>query len=377
MRTCGTGRRCGRLMMCCCLMSGIASVSVARAGGPGPTGGAGSRAGQWNAAGKATALTVLPVELAGKSSAQVGEVLATMLERAGMTDVGVNTTEFHPPEQGDLGDTAVALATFAKANPPPTDYVLFAQIIGSPAKGATEVRGIIVNRKGEVVWKDRQTGEDADFKRMKPNEPMTACLLVVQRLRGVLDLGDPTSTDAPEGKLMKRWEQKTGVPDESELKAMGERKAAFKSAPPTVTMVVYPVRAGGKSDAAGAIHLAKLLTDAGVARARAASDGPELEIKGDMNEQKMLWEMARGFRGYVQTKTTDADYVLFADYLMGNDPAGKAAVGGVHFALCDRKGEWVIVDYQNSHHDDFNAIKPKSAEDCDRLVLKRLEGYRN
>jgi hypothetical protein len=35
----------------------------------------------------------------------------------------------------------------------------------------------------------------------------------------------------------------------------------------------------------------------------------------------------------------------------------------------------VIVDYQNDHHDDFNAIKPKSAEDGDRLVLKRLEGY--
>jgi len=35
----------------------------------------------------------------------------------------------------------------------------------------------------------------------------------------------------------------------------------------------------------------------------------------------------------------------------------------------------VIVDYQNDHHTDFNAIKPKSAEDCNRLVSKRLEGY--
>ncbi len=90
-----------------------------------------------------------------------------------------------------------------------------------------------------------------------------------------------------------------------------------------------------------------------------------------MNEQKILWDMAHAFREHVQAHPPEADYALFADYLM----MGKDTVGSVHFAVCDRKGQLVIVDYQNDHHDDFKAIKPKSAEDCDRLVLKRLEGY--
>lgn len=369
------GRR-GRLMMCGCLAWAFAAVGGALGGEPTAPGDGGSKAEQWNAKGKETALTVLPVALAGDYSSRVGEVLAMMLERAGMTDVEVGTAEFHPPEQADLAQASLALADFVKANPQTKEYVLFAQFIGSPAKGASEVRGVIVNRKGEVVWKDRQTGEDADFKRIKPNEPMTACLLVVDRLRGVLNLGDPTRADAPEGKLIKRWEEKTGVPDEAEFKAIDQRKAAFKKAAPTATMVVYPVRAGGKLDAEAAVHLAKLLTDAGVVQAKAATEGSQLDIKRDMNEQKVLWSMARGFRDYVQNKTPDADYALFADYLMGTNPAGRTAVGGVHFAVCDRKGDWVIVDFQNSHHDDFSAIKPKSVEDCDKLVLKRLEGYR-
>jgi hypothetical protein len=43
--------------------------------------------------------------------------------------------------------------------------------------------------------------------------------------------------------------------------------------------------------------------------------------------------------------------------------------------VCDRQGEWVIVDMQNSHHGDYQSLKPTSREDCDKILLKRLEGY--
>jgi len=200
---------------------------------------------------------------------------------------------------------------------------------------------------------------------------MTCCLLLVERLRPVLNLGDPNREDAPQGKLAQRWEQKTGTPDEAEQKAMKERQQAFKKAASTATIVVYPVRADGKSNPVSAVHLAKLLNDARLIKAIAASDGPQLDIKGNMNEQKMLWDMARAFHEHVQAHPPEADYALFADYMMMD----KNAVGTVHFAVCDRTGQLVIVDYQNDHHTDFNAIKPKSAEDCNRLVSKRLEGY--
>jgi hypothetical protein len=40
--------------------------------------------------------------------------------------------------------------------------------------------------------------------------------------------------------------------------------------------------------------------------------------------------------------------------------------------VCDRTGEWVIADLQNSHQEAFQRISPKTLEDCDRLVLDRL-----
>lgn len=354
-----------------CVAAFIGTACSLQAGEPAAPAGQGRLLDQFKSAGKDASLTVLPVNLGSKPSPQVGEVVGMLLERSGMKNLEIGATEFRPPEKADVAQTATAFGEFVRANPPTTDYVLYADFLGSPGKGFTEVRGVIVNKQGEVVWQDRQTADDADFKRLKPGEPMTCCMLLVERLRPVLNLGDPNRENAPQGKLAKRWEQKTGVADDAELKSMKERQQVFKKAAPTATLVIYPVRSGGKSNSESAAHLAKLFNDARLIKAIAASDGPHLDIKGNMNEQKVLWDMARAFRTHVQAKPPEADYALFADYLM----MGKDAVGGVHFALCDRKGELVVVDYQNDHHADFNAIKPKSVEDCDRLVLKRLEEY--
>jgi hypothetical protein len=47
----------------------------------------------------------------------------------------------------------------------------------------------------------------------------------------------------------------------------------------------------------------------------------------------------------------------------------------VHFVVCDHNGEWVIVDFQNDHFPDFQAMELKSGDDCDRLVTKRLDRF--
>ncbi len=359
------------MMATLCVAAFIGAACSLQAGEQAALAGQDRPLGQLKSAGKDASLTVLPVSLGSKSLPQVGEVVGLFLERAGMKNIEIGATEFRTPEEADLAQTATALGEFVRANPPATDYVLYADFLGSPGKGFTEVRGVIVTKQGEVAWQDRQTAEDADFKRIKPNEPMTCCMLLIERLRPVLNLGDPNREDAPKGKLAQRWELKTGTPDEAEQKAMEERQQAFKKAASKATLVIYPVRAGGKSSPDQAVHLARLVNDAKLIRATAASGGPQLDIKGDMNEQKVLWDMARAFREHVQAHPPEADYALFADYTLMN----KNAVGAVHFAVCDRKGQLVIVDYQNDHHDDFNVIKPKSAEDGDQLVLKRLEGY--
>lgn len=329
----------------------------------------------FKAVGKNASITILPAGLAGSPSAKVGEVIGMILEQAGMTNLELSDAEFRSPEKADLAKSAAALAEFVRAHPPTTDFVLFADFLGSPGRGVDEVRTIVVDKKGEIAWQDRQGPDDADFKRIAPKEPLQCCLLVVERLRPVLGLSDPNSGSAAEGKLAKRWQEKTGLPSEAEQAAMKDRLLAFKKSAATATVLVYPAHAGDQFSKDSAASITKLLTDGKVMKAKAAEDGPQIAVKGDMNEQKVLWSMARAVREHVRKSASDADYILFADYLMGKDSAGNDLVGGVHFVVCDRAGEWVIVDFQNSHHDDFQSIQPKSRGDCDRLVVKRLAGY--
>ena len=79
--------------------------------------------------------------------------------------------------------------------------------------------------------------------------------------------------------------------------------------------------------------------------------------------------MAREFRDYARKNPPEADYVLYADYVFNPQNWEQ---GYVHFVVCDRKGEWVIVDMQNSHQPDYEGIKPTSRADCDKLLVKRL-----
>jgi hypothetical protein len=347
------------------------SVGLAhQAGKPGTPPANGQVLNQFKTAGKNASLTILPARVAGKSIPQVGEVVGLMLERAGMTNLEIGETELRLPELSDMGQTAKALGELMKTNPPKTDYTLFVDILGSYEHGVSEVRAVIVNKAGEVVWEERQTPSDADFRRIKPMEPIQCCLLVAQRLRPVLGLSDPSAKGALEGKIAKRLAEQSGVPSKSEFAEMQKRQRAFKKNAPTATILIYPARIGDEMSKNSADNLKKLISESKLMKANVAEHGPAIKTKGDINEQKMLWSMARAFREYVQKEKPDADYLLFSEYLLG-----KELVGAVHFTICDRQGQWVIVEHQNSNLPDFKAIQPKSHFDCNRLVVKRLEGY--
>lgn len=349
------------------------SVTAQPPGGEGPQGDAAPRLAQFKAAGRQATLTVLPTGLVGRPVRQVGDVIAMMLERAGMTNLEVDAPEFTPPEKADLNQTAAALAAFLKANPIHTDYALYADFLGSPAKGFEEVRIVVTNAEGECVWQDRQTTQDTAFRRMNPREPMQCCLLVVERLKSVLGLDDPTRDSAPEGKLARRWAEQTGLPDKAEQEAMQQRQVTWKQSGAATKWLVYPGLAGEEVSVDSAKHLVQLIGQSHRAQVSLAAEGPQLKITSSMNEQQVLWQMARGVRDYVRTHRPDAEYVLFAHYIMGRDAGGNVRVGGVHFTICDRSGDWVVVDFQNSHHRDFGAIQPRSRDDCDQLVMRRLE----
>ena len=152
------------------------------------------------------------------------------------------------------------------------------------------------------------------------------------------------------------------------------RMKLMKFLGPNASLTILPVRIWGKEvDAASASDLVKMINDAGVCKAVPAKQSLLLKASlNDPNEMNKLMDMAREFGGYVKQNPPDTDYVLYADYLFTPDYWDR---GMVHFVICDRQGEWVILDLQNSDHPDYQSIKPTSKEGCSKLLVKRLASW--
>ncbi len=356
-------RMLGALAVACA----VASACAREPQGAPPAAVAGPAGEAFKSAGKEASITVYPTRFAGKSVAPIGEVVAMMLERAGMTRVETTEASFEPAPGVDPAGAAAAFGEFIRANPPATEYAFWTEFVGTPQEGASEVRGVVVNKQGEVVWHDRQAKGDADFDRVKPREPMECCLLVVNRLRPALGLDDPTKRNAPKGKVGQRWAKQSGLPDDAELAAIEARGKAFRRVAATSTLAVYPAHAGEAYSAASAKAIAARVNEEGLAKASAAETPAEFEIARGMNQQKSLWSLAREFSDHIRKNPPEGDFALLADYIMGN-----GGVAGVNFVICDKAGEIVAVDLQNSHWPDFKTVNPTTREDCDRLVMKRL-----
>jgi predicted nicotinamide N-methyase len=148
----------------------------------------------------------------------------------------------------------------------------------------------------------------------------------------------------------------------------------MKQALPGATLLVYPARVdGNQTSVPSATNIAVLLNQAGICKAIAADQPVLLKASlADPNELKALWNLAREFRDQVRAHPPAADYALYADYVFNPQNAEQ---GFVHFVVCDRKGEWVIVDVQNSHQPDYQSVGIISRDRCDQLLVKRLEGY--
>ncbi|HMQ16754.1 MAG TPA: hypothetical protein PKC49_12340 [Phycisphaerae bacterium] len=319
------------------------------------------------------AVTVLPVHLQDAPNRDVGEALGLVLEKNGLPNVYAGDAPF--AREGDAFDDALAaLAVVLRTSPAQTDYVLYAEFLGTPQTGPTEIRAALLDRAGELIWREVQKPDDAEFKRARPREPMTCCVLVAERLCDALKIAKPQRRPVSDGRMAQLWEAKSGMPRPAERDAMKARLAALK-ARDARSVTVLPLFVGGRRDAQAATGLAKALTDSGLCSATAAEAGPAFEPAPTSNEQKRLWELARTVRTFVQEtpQAIRTDYVLCADYTM--KPGG--AVHTAHFVICDRSGDWVIVDFQNEHQADFRRLAPQDTDGAGRLVVARLRGYLN
>lgn len=323
------------------------------------------------AAGIAAPLTLLPVRVLGRPDQNVAEALGLVLEQHGMPDLEIGPQAFEPADAAWDAVPAL-LRTHVRGTTAPgaaPRHHLYAEFLGNPRTGPTEVRFVVVDDAGELIWADRQTSEDRDFKRTagRDPDPMGCATLVAARLFRLTGWKKAPGT-VRNGKLAELWRTKSGIPDKAELAAMEKRRAALTTALPKVKIQVLPTLAQAKPEAASAQRLAAQIATSFGCAAVAPRDGATLSVAPSSNEQKRLWGLAAALRATLAKTPSDADYVLVAD--IGLHPEGKG--GFVHVLLATRTGDLVVVDFQNDQHPMFQEHAPARLEDAEKLAAARL-----
>ncbi len=313
----------------------------------------------------AASIAVFPVIVGNEASPRVAELVALMLERCDVKRIEVPAQAFNVSARSDIWHNAGVFGTFVRSCSLAVDYALLGEYRGGP-RSIDAIRCVVVDRQGRPVWVDTQSPECGDA------DAMACTYAMVEKLRTRLGLPSPERRNAPQGRWAAHWRTQSGAPPDSEIAGMEARCRRMRAGFAQARVRIHPIRLGGESSREGAAALAALLRDRGLCRSEAAGSDLPIAYEPGMGEQRMLWDLARGFRDRARKAEGGADYALYAEYFL--DPgAGKARA--VHFVMCDAAGEWVIVDLQNEHHDHFKRIAPASAEDCHRLVLRRIEHY--
>ena len=318
-------------------------------------------------------LTILPIRLAGKPFDRVTEFVGLLLEQRGLKKIDLVKIAFEPITNVSMEQLAGSVGQFVKQHPIQTDYALYAEINGNRQVGLNGLRAVVVDKAGLVVWSDQQTPEDIKRQNVEP-EPMGFCVLLSQRLEPEFGLNETTAKAAKPGKMAALMEERSGLPPQKERDLLPDRQKLMKQAKQKATLDIFSARVQGQqTDPDSAAHLVEMINSSGLYNAMDAKQCVLLKAsQADPNEQKTLWNLAREFRDYTKKNPPAADYALYADYVFNPQNWEQ---GFVHFVICDRKGEWVIVDFQNSHQPDYQSVKPTSREGCDKLLVKRLESY--
>lgn len=322
-------------------------------------------------AGPTVALSVLPAQLLKRPETNVGNTIGLLLERSGLHHVEPAPGAFKPADDTTWDNLAARFTEHLQKNPVPTAYALYAEIIGTRETGLVELRWIVAEAGGQIVLAERLTPENPEFKRLLGTspEPMTCCVAVAERLFSLTGWKKGGAPPKGQGTFERIWADRSGTPDDAEATAMSERLAKFKAGLKGSTLAIAPTRLGDKDDPQSATRLSAAIARKFDCKATVLEAPIRIEIAGSMNEQRVLWDFARALRQHLKTNPPQADYVLMAD-CRGNPAANE--FGAVHFVVCDKEGNWVLVDYQNSHHPDFQRMTPRSAEDCEALIAVRL-----
>ena len=316
-----------------------------------------------------TPLQLYPVRLLGRTDVAAAEALGLVLERQGMPDLALAEAPF---DAGDA-DWAAIPARFAahvrKAAAPGAAprAALYAEFLGDPKQGPTEVRFVVVAADGEVVLMDRQLPTDAAFRRTagRDPDPLGCARLVADRLFTLADW-QLVAGGVRDGKFAARWQQKSGLPDRAERAAIEQRLVVLRRDLAIARVAVLPSLWTG-TEPADAAQLAAKVAEALGCKAAVGGD-TRLTAPATANQQQRLWGLAKALQQTQRQQPLDADYVLVVD--AGLAPGGKS--GFVDVVVVDRAGAIVLADFQNDQHTAFRQRRPQGLADAEAVAIDRL-----
>lgn len=324
-------------------------------------------------AGVAAPFVLMPVRVLGRADANIADVLGLLLERQGMSDLEVAGKPFEP------GDAAwdqlpAKFAAHVKDSAPAAGgkrHALYAEFLGDPRQGPSEVRFVVVDGDGEIVLVDRQRPADAAFRRTakKDPDPLGCSRLVADRLFE-LAAWQPVPGGVRDGRFAAKWDQKSGAPSRVEREAMQKRLDLLKARCLEASFAVQPpVATGGGEGPPGAdvARFAALLTERLGGKPFAAA-AAKLTVPAGGNQQQHLWDLAKVLQKAQQASPVDADYVVAIEAAV--DVGG--AHGFVNLVVVDRAGACVLADFQNDQHPTWRKQAPKGLADAEKVAADRL-----
>jgi hypothetical protein len=321
------------------------------------------------AKGPEASLAILPAMLVGRPFDRVTDVLGVMLEQRGLQHIEIGKVPFTTGVKTEMPALSVSLAAFLKTNSITTDYALYVELNGPTLD---EVRAVVVDKSGGMVWSDHQTTRDKAFQALgMPRDPMILLNFLVDRLSPQLSLNEETAKKRSH-KLEAELTANSGfAPAIEREERMPARLKIMKESRPKATLLVAGVRIGGAVNVTNSADLAKQIGQAKLFESVVPARKPLLlEARlTDGNQMRYLWAIARELQAFVKKNPPPADYVLYADYIFDRQHWQQ---GGVQFIVCDSQGEWVLAELTNSDQEDYQRIKPISAEGCDKLLVERL-----
>lgn len=319
-------------------------------------------------AGVAAPIDLYPIRVLGRPSTNVADALGLALERMGLSDLQPAGATFDVADAAwDDLPTRFGAHVRAARKDGPQRLALYAEFLGDPQQGPTEVRFVVVDSNGEVVAVDRQTPADPAFRRTasRDPDPLGCSQLVAERLFELAGWQRvPGGVD--NGRFAELWRQKSGAPDAGAIAAMKRRAANLARNLGEARLAVLPPLWPTKGDV-NAQRFADTLRGALGCR-DAAPAAADLELAPTSNQQQRLWGLAKAAQAALKAQPINADYAVAAE--MAVAPTGER--GFVDVVVLNRDGDVVVADFQNDQHAMFRAESPRTLADCERLVARRL-----